>query len=69
MISSMSAVYEEVLIAASDGTFATDIRPLIRLNCSVLLEKNGRRERGGAGGGARLDYGYFKELVLSLIHI
>lgn len=39
VISSMSAVYEEVLIAASDGTFATDIRPLIRLNCSVLLEK------------------------------
>ena len=63
VISSMSAVYEEVLIAASDGTFATDIRPLIRLNCSVLLENNGRRERGGAGGGARLDYGYFKELV------
>ena len=28
-----------------------------------MLEKNGRRERGGAGGGARLDYGYFKELV------
>ncbi|MBD1581057.1 metalloprotease TldD [Pseudoalteromonas sp. S16_S37] len=63
VVSSISAVYEEVLIAASDGTFATDIRPLIRLNCSVLLEKNGRRERGSAGGGARLDYGYFKELV------
>ena len=63
VVSSMSAVYEEVLVAASDGTFATDIRPLIRLNCSVLLEKNGRRERGSAGGGARLDYGYFKELV------
>ncbi|WP_462153686.1 metalloprotease TldD [Pseudoalteromonas piscicida] len=63
VVSSLSAVYEEVLIAASDGTFATDIRPLIRLNCSVLLEKNGRRERGSAGGGARLDYGYFKELV------
>ena len=27
------------------------------------MEKNGRRERGSAGGGARLDYGYFKELV------
>ncbi|ASD68558.1 metalloprotease TldD [Pseudoalteromonas piscicida] len=63
VVSSLSAVYEEVLIAASDGTFATDIRPLIRLNCSVLLEKSGRRERGSAGGGARLDYGYFKELV------
>ena len=63
VVTSLSAVYEEVLIAASDGTFATDQRPLIRLNCSVLLEKNGRRERGAAGGGARLDYGYFYELV------
>ena len=62
VISSISAVYEEVLVAASDGTFATDSRPLIRMNCSVLLEKNGKRERGGAGGGARLDYGYFIEL-------
>ncbi|MCO7189342.1 MULTISPECIES: metalloprotease TldD [unclassified Pseudoalteromonas] len=63
VVSSMSAVYEEVLVAASDGTFATDIRPLVRLNCSVLLAKNGRRERGSAGGGARLDYNYFRELV------
>ena len=62
VVCSMSAVYEEVLIAATDGTFATDIRPLIRLNASVLLEKDGKRERGGAGGGARLDYGYFFEL-------
>lgn len=63
VVSSMSAVYEEVLVAASDGTFATDIRPLVRLNCSVLLKKGDRRERGGAGGGARLDFNYFKELV------
>ncbi|KZN37305.1 protease TldD [Pseudoalteromonas luteoviolacea CPMOR-2] len=74
VVCSIAAVYEEVLIAASDGTFATDIRPLVRLNCSVLLEQNGRRERGSAGGGARLDYGYFKELVdgkprwLSYVH-
>lgn len=59
----LSGVYEEVLVAASDGTFATDIRPLVRLNCSVLLEQGGRRERGGAGGGARLDYHYFLEEV------
>ncbi len=63
VVSSISAVYEEILVAASDGTFATDVRPLIRLNCSVLLEKGDRRERGGAGGGARLDYGYFLELI------
>ncbi|MBU1620554.1 MAG: metalloprotease TldD [Gammaproteobacteria bacterium] len=60
---SLSGVYEEVLVAASDGTFATDIRPLVRLNCSVLLQHNGRRERGGSGGGARTDYQYFFEDV------
>ncbi len=60
---SLSGVYEEMLVAASDGTFATDIRPLVRLNCSVLLQHNGRRERGGSGGGARTDYQYFLEDV------
>lgn len=56
---SLSGVYEEILIAATDGTFATDIRPLIRLNCSVLLEKNDKRERGSAGAGGRTTYEFF----------
>lgn len=60
---SLSGVYEEVLVAASDGTFASDIRPLVRLNCSVLLQQGDRRERGSAGGGGRTDYQYFSELV------
>ncbi|HSG51357.1 MAG TPA: DNA gyrase modulator, partial [Rheinheimera sp.] len=60
---SLSGVYEEVLVAASDGTFASDIRPLVRLNCSVLLQQGDRRERGSAGGGGRTDYSYFSELV------
>lgn len=58
---SLSGVYEEVLVAASDGTFATDIRPLIRLNCSVLLEKDGKRERGGSGAGGRRTYDFFEQ--------
>lgn len=62
VIASLSGVYEKVLVAASDGTFATDIRPLVRLNCSVLVEHDGKRERGSAGGGARTDYSYFFEL-------
>ncbi|MBL4908656.1 MAG: metalloprotease TldD [Alteromonadaceae bacterium] len=62
VIVSLSGVYETMLIAASDGTFATDIRPLVRLNCSVLVEENGKRERGSAGGGARTDYSYFFEV-------
>jgi TldD protein len=59
VIVSISAVYEEVLIAATDGTFCTDIRPLIRLNCSVLMEQDGRRERGSSGAGGRFAYDYF----------
>lgn len=59
VVVSISGVYEEVLIAASDGTFATDIRPLVRLNCSVLLESDGRRERGSAGAGGRHAYDFF----------
>ena len=62
VIVSLSGVYEKILVAASDGTYATDIRPLVRLNCSVLVEENGKRERASAGGGARTDYSYFFEL-------
>ncbi|XKM13614.1 metalloprotease TldD [Orbaceae bacterium ac157xtp] len=53
---SLSASYEEILITATDGTYATDIRPLIRLSVTVLVEQNGVRERGSSGGGGR--YGY-----------
>lgn len=58
---SLNAVYEEILVAASDGTFAADIRPLVRFSCSVLIEKNGKRERGSAGGGGRFDLDYFTD--------
>lgn len=60
---SLNAVYEEILVAASDGTFATDIRPLVRFSCSVLIEKQGKRERGSAGGGGRFDLDYFTDTL------
>jgi len=53
--------FEQILIAASDGTLAADIRPLVRLNVSVIVEQNGRRERGSYGGGGRCDYRFFLE--------
>ncbi len=62
VIASLSGVYDTILVTASDGTFGTDIRPLVRLNCSVLVEDNGKRERASAGGGARTDYSYFFEV-------
>ena len=56
---SLSGVWDRVLVAATDGTLGADIRPLVRFNVSVIVEHNGRRERGGHGGGGRCDYRYF----------
>lgn len=50
---SLSGTYEVVLVRASDGSLAADVRPLVRFNVSVIAAKNGRRERGSAGGGGR----------------
>ena len=58
---SLAGELDTVLIAASDGTYANDIRPLIRMNVSVIVEADGRRERGSAGGGRRMDYRYFRD--------
>jgi TldD protein len=55
VVASLAAVYEAVLVVASDGTLVADIRPLVRLNVSVILEDGGRREQGYAGGGGRGD--------------
>jgi TldD protein len=56
---SLSGVYEQVLIAASDGTLAADVRPLVRLSISVQVEQDGKRERGASGGGGRFGYDFF----------
>ncbi|GGX81964.1 protease TldD [Litchfieldella qijiaojingensis] len=50
---SLTGVYEVILVRASDGTLAADIRPLVRFNVSVIAVRDGRRERGSAGGGGR----------------
>ncbi len=57
----LTGKHEVVLIYNSDGTLAADIRPLVRLNLTVLAEQNGRREQGFAGGGARTNYDFFCE--------
>jgi TldD protein len=59
VIITLASTQDLVLVAASDGTFAADVRPLVRLNVSVILEEGGRRESGYAGGGARSDLRYF----------
>ncbi len=59
VIVSLMGVDEQILVANQDGSLAADVRPLTRMNVSVILQENGRREQGSMGGGARTDYGYF----------
>ncbi|NOR79856.1 MAG: metalloprotease TldD [Methyloprofundus sp.] len=61
VIISLVGVQEHILIANPGSSLVGDVRPLVRLNVSVIVEENGRREQGGMGGGARSDYRYFLE--------
>ena len=63
---SLAGSWSVVLVACTDGVLAADVRPLVRCNVSVILEKNGRRERGGCGGGGRAGYELFDDATLSL---
>jgi TldD protein len=66
VVVSLAATMDTVLIAASDGTLAADVRPLVRLNIQVICEQNGRREQGHSGGGGR--YGYRELLANGRAH-
>jgi len=49
----LAASHQEVLILRPEGTLVTDTRPMSRLNISVIIEENGKRESGSMGGGGR----------------
>ncbi len=61
VMASLSGVQDVILVARSDGGLAADVRPLVRLNVTVIVEANGRRETGSHGGGGRVSYQYFLE--------
>lgn len=61
----LSGEQDIVLIARSDGVMAADVRPLVHLSVSVIVEENGRRETGNSGGGGRYDYTYFTNEIVS----
>ena len=51
---------QTVVIANSDGLLAADSRPLVKLTCLAVAEKNGQREAGFSGGGGRVGLEYFE---------
>ncbi len=65
VMAGLSAEHDVVLVARSDGLLAADIRPLVRLSVSVIVEQNGRREQSSSGGGGRFDLDYFSDEVIT----
>ncbi|MEA2783270.1 MAG: TldD protein [Rhodospirillaceae bacterium] len=56
VMASLSGSWQAVQILRGDGQRAADIRPLVRLNVTVVVEENGRMESGGHGTGGRTNY-------------
>ncbi|MEN3112264.1 metalloprotease TldD [Uliginosibacterium paludis] len=63
-MASLASTWDVVLVARSDGHMAADVRPLVRLSLTVIMEDGGRREQGSSGGGGRADYAMFTDAVL-----
>ena len=59
VIVSLVGLHEHILVARQDGSLVADVRPLVRMNVTVIVEQNGQREQGSMGGGGRSDYNYF----------
>jgi len=53
--------WEVVMVARSDGHLAADVRPLVRVSVTVIMEDNGLREQGSSGGGGRFGYAWFTD--------
>ena len=53
------------LIQNHFGRLVEDVRPLVRLSVSVIVESKGKREQGSSGGGGRYNLNYFDDEILS----
>lgn len=59
VIASISASHDVICVAATDGTLAADVRPLVRINVMVVVEDGNHREQASAGGGGRYSLSAF----------
>src|SRR5205809_3463692 len=59
IMASLSGVWQAVQIVRADGRRAADIRPLVRLNVSIVVGEGERMETGSHGAGGRVSYEYY----------
>ena len=69
VIANIGGSHTTVLVAGIDGTFSADVRPLVRMNVTVIVEDNGRIEKGSAGGGGRFGYDYFEDEAIAQSYV
>ena len=62
---SLASSYDIILIQNHFGHLVEDVRPLVRLSVSVIVESKGKREQGSSGGGGRYSLNYFDDEILS----
>ncbi|MEM9477472.1 MAG: metalloprotease TldD [Pseudomonadota bacterium] len=71
----LAAALQEVEILRPEGQIVRDTRPMTRLTVSVIVEENGRRESGMAGGGGRtaltglIEPGHWQEVAREALRI
>ncbi|MGB1236183.1 MAG: metalloprotease TldD [Planktomarina sp.] len=72
---SIAASHQEIAILRATGPIVTDVRPMVRMNVSIIVDQDGRRESGSAGGGGRhgltamLETSHWKPLVEEALRI
>jgi len=62
---SLASSFDVILIQNNFGQLVEDVRPLVRLSVSVIVESKGKREQGSSGGGGRYSLNYFDDEILT----
>jgi TldD protein len=58
-----------ILVANNEGILSGDVRPLVRLNVNIIVEEDGKIEKGGSGGGGRFGYEYFLKDGMAMSYV
>ncbi len=61
VMAQLVGVQDVILVAATDGSLGGDVRPLVRMNITVIVEQDGKREQASDGCGARSGYEFFTD--------
>lgn len=61
VIANLVGSHEIIMVADNEGHLSADVRPLVRMNVTVIVERNGERESASYGGGGRYEMTYFTQ--------